>query len=100
MSRSYKKNPFATDHSRGTKYMKRLANHKVRRVIKNSEDLPSKLKHKKMTESWNICDYKWYSTEKDAIDWYINKCNNKYIRGKYPTLETYLNYWAKCTIRK
>lgn len=97
MSRSYKKHPFITDHKRKvTKLNKQLANRKFRRM----GELCQGGNYKKYSDSWNICDYKWWTTEKDAIDWYINVCDNSYIRGKYKTLEDYLNYWAKCAVRK
>lgn len=97
MSRSYKKNPFVTDHKRKiTKYSKKLANRKFRRTL----ELYQNSAYKKYNESWDICDFKWRSTKQDAIDWYINECDNSYVKGKCPTLESYLNYWAKCAIRK
>ena len=100
MSRSYKKNPYVTDHSQGTKSMKRIANRIVRRRLKNDEDMPVRLKPKKMTESWDICDYKWRTTREEAIQWYLCECQNTYIQKYYPTLESYLNYWEKCHRRK
>ena len=100
MSRSYKKNPYVTDHSQGTKSMKRIANRRVRRRLKEDEDMPARLKHKKMTESWDICDYKWRTTREQAIQWYLYECDNPYIKKRYPTLESYLNYWEKCHRRK
>ena len=102
MSRSYKKNPFVTDHKCGTtKDNKRIANRIVRRRVNClDEDMPARLQHKKMTESWDICDYKWYSTKEEAIEWYLHNCDNDYIKKKYPTLKRYLNYWEKCCRRK
>lgn len=97
MSRSYKKHPFVTDHKRkSTKASKQLANRRFRRTI----DLYQGSSYRKYSNSYDICDYKWWTSEKDAIDWYINICDNSYIRGKYPTLENYLNYWSKCALRK
>lgn len=103
MSRSYKKNPFVTDQSQGTKSMKRLASRKVRRLIKNEEDMPARLPYKKMTESWMICDYKWRMTEAEAIEWYKYKMANEasdWFKRHYPTLESWMKYWAKCYKRK
>ena len=105
MSRSYKKNPYVTDHSQGTKSMKRIANRTVRRRLKEDEDMPARLKHKKMTESWDICDYKWRTTREEAIQWYYEMMNrndyrSEYWKKYYPTLESYLNYWEKCHRRK
>lgn len=102
MSRSYKKNPFVTDHSQGTKSMKRIANRTVRRRLKTDEDMPARLQHKKMTESWDICDYKWRMTREDAIEWYNDDSQRKstYFKKHYPTLEAWLKYWDKCYRRK
>ena len=101
MSRSYKKNPFVTDHKCGTtKDSKRIASRRVRRRVKEDEDMPARLPHKKMTESWDICDYKWRETREEAINWYLNECQNEYILKRYPTLKSYLNFWEKCHRRK
>lgn len=103
MSRSYKKNPFVTDQSQGTKSMKRLANRTVRRKLKDMDELPARLPHKKMTESWMICDYKWRMTEEEAIEWYFYKMEydaSDWFKKHYPTLESWLKYWAKCYKRK
>ena len=107
MSRSYKKNPVATDRSQGTKAMKRIANRIVRRRIKDDEDIPARLQHKKMTETWNICDYRWRMTRQEAIQWYKeelewqkNKGSLKYFLKRYPTIEDWLKYWEKCCRRK
>ena len=103
MSRSYKKNPYVTDKSAGTKSMKRIANRTVRRRVKNDEDMPARLPHKKMTESWDICDYRWRMTRADAIHWYKNEMEHEastYFKKRYPTLEAWLKYWDKCYRRK
>ena len=104
MSRSYKKHPFVTDGYGGDKKQsKRIANRKVRRKVKNSEDMPARLQHKKMTESYNICDYKWRMTKEEAITWYLYHAQYKastYFLKRYPTLDAWLNYWEKCHRRK
>ena len=106
MSRSYKKNPFVTDNG-DTKQNKRLANRAVRRRLKNEEDIPARLPHKKMTESYNICDYRWRMTREEAIQWYKdqyewqkNKGTLDYFLKRYPTLDAWLKYWDKCCRRK
>ena len=99
MSRSYKKNPVVTDDSQHKKYMKRIANKVVRRRLKDAEDLPTRLPHKKMTETWMICDYKWRMTKTEAIQWYETEASDSF-KKKFPTLETWLKYWAKCHVRK
>ena len=104
MSRSYKKNPYVTDKSQGTKSMKRLANRRVRQRLKNSDkDMPARLQHKKMTESWDICDYRWRMTREDAIHWYENEMQyeaSTYFKKRYPTLEAWLKYCERCYVRK
>ena len=103
MSRSYKKNPYVTDRSQGTKPMKRLANQKFRRKIACDEDMPARPAHKKYTESYDICDYRWRMTREDAIRWYQNEMEHEaseYFKKRYPTLEAWLKYWDKCYRRK
>lgn len=106
MSRSYKKNPCAKD-SGDKKAMKQIANRTVRRRIKKDEDMPSRLQHKKITESWDITDYKTRMTREEAIQWYNeqlewqkNKGSLTYFLKRYPTLEVWLKYWNKCYRRK
>jgi len=105
MSRSYKRHPFVTDHHRRTtKENKRLANRMVRRRIADmDEDMPARLQHRKMTESYDICDYKWRMTKQEAIDWYEDRLrngpSNRFLK-RYPTLDAWLKYWDKCHRRK
>ena len=55
MSRSYKHTPYASDTK--TKWAKRQANRKYRSFLKQmEEDIPYS-HFKKVSESWNICDY-------------------------------------------
>ena len=104
MSRSYKKNPYVTDgYGKNRKRYKRTANHVVRRRLKQDEDMPSRINHKKMTETWMICDYRWRMTREDAIHWYENEMEHEastYFKKRYPTLEAWLKYWDKCYRRK
>ena len=103
MSRSYKKNPCAKD-SGDKKAMKQIANRTVRRRLKNndSEDMPARLQHKKMTESWDITDFKTRMTREEAIIWYNDDSQYKSdkFKKRYPTLEAWLKYWDKCYRRK
>ena len=102
MSRSYKKNPVVKDASDRT--MKRIANRTVRRRLKNGdEDMPARLQHKKMTESWMISDYKSRMTREEAIQWYneiVDRNPTTRFMKRYPTLEAWLKYWEKCYVRK
>lgn len=59
MSRSYKKNPYVTDHKvKTSKEKKKFANKKVR----NHEDVPNGGAFKKYFCSYDICDFKWFYT--------------------------------------
>jgi len=100
MSRSYKKNPFVTDHKRKvSKIAKRIANHSFRQQIEKDEDMPARPAHKKYTESWMISDYSWRMTREEAIEWYNTEASDWFKRN-YPTLESWLHYWEKCHRRK
>lgn len=101
MSRSYKKNPFVTDHKRKhSKIAKRFANKSFRKQIEKEEEMSFRPRHKRYTESWDICDYKWRMTRSEAINWYLNECKNMYVYKRFPTLDKWLNYWEKCHKRK
>ena len=104
MSRSYKKNPFVTDHKRKvSKVAKRMANHSFRQQVAQDEDIPARTQYKKMTDSWNICDYKWRMTREEAIQWYnelVDRNPTAHFMKRFPTLEVWLNYWEKCYKRK
>lgn len=101
MSRSYKKNPCAKDNG-DKKAMKQIANRTVRRRVKMDEDIPARLQHKKMTESWDITDFKTRMTREEAIVWYNDdsKYKSEKFKKRYPTLESWLKYWDKCYRRK
>lgn len=103
MSRSYKKNPWVTDHKRKTtKQSKRLANKTFRRKIGRENDMAARPQHKKYTDSYDICDWKMRMTREEAINFYLYECDdfNPYIKRRYPTLKSWLNYWEKCYHRK
>lgn len=102
MSRSYKKNPYITgNRHRSSKIAKRRANKKFRHSIALEENILIRSKYKLYSCSWNICDYRWRITKKEAINWYFNGYNNNYIKNRYPTLNSYINNcWAKHCLRK
>jgi len=102
MSRSYKKNPFATDHRRkSSKISKRRANHQFRQKLMYIDGIPIHSQHKKYTNSYDICDYKSRMTKQDAIDWYNEQIlSNRYWKKSFPTLDSWLDYWEKCYTRK
>jgi len=97
VSRSYQKNPVCTDHKAGsTKRKKRLASKAFRKEIALDDEMAARPQHKKYFQSYDICDFKTRMTEQEAIDWYLHRCDNKYILKHYPTLEAWMKYWKKC----
>lgn len=98
MSRSYKHNPFLTDNG-NSGYSKRIANRICRRKLKNVYSAPSRSYFKRLTDSWEICDWKWRETREEAIEWYLHEAPDVY-HEMYPTLEDWLNEWAKWHRRK
>ena len=94
MSRSYKKYPIVKD--KNNKGMKRYANKKVRRT----KNIPNGKAYKKIFESWDISDYQWIWTRKEAIEDYNEASEDSWIKKHFETLEKYLIYWEKCVRRK
>lgn len=93
MSRSYKKSPWVTDHHvKSTKEKKKFANKKVR----NTGFLPNGCAYKKVSESWDICDFKWSTSWQESKKAYLNGELGNYIYEHYPTLKSYYRYWYKC----
>ena len=95
MSRSYKKFPIVKDKS-CSKHGKRFANKKVR----HTQDIPNGKAYKKVYETWNICDYCWIWTRKDAIEHWYKSDKDSWTHRNFETLEEYLIYWEKCVKRK
>ncbi|MBO7079427.1 MAG: hypothetical protein J6W64_06420 [Bacilli bacterium] len=108
MSRSYRKTPIIKDNGRSKKSMKRIANSRVRTLVKNGEDIGNGGYYKKYFESWEIADFVNRWSKEDAIKHYEEmtrdggkKClwYDDFIK-EYPTLESYLNLWEKYMRRK
>ena len=102
MSRSYKKHPWVTDGSPGsTQQSKKLANRRLRKYLKNSDELLQGSKYKRHTESYDIHDYKNRWTWEDAKAYYEHDCNKySWFRDRYPTIEEYRKWWEKYYKRK
>ena len=100
MSRSYKHSNRVKDSS--NKNMKRFANKKVR----HTKDIPSGMAYKKCFCSWDISDFNWIWTKKEAIqEWHARHADpdnprNRWFVERFETLEKYLIYWEKCVKRK
>ena len=61
MSRSYK---YPVWKDKANKYVKRMASKAVRRC-KDLENYKGYALLKKLFNSWNICDYKWYPDKEE-----------------------------------
>lgn len=97
MSRSYKKNPIIKDNGKGKKDKKAIANSRVRNQLKNEDYIIANgCAYKKEYESWNIADYVFRFTEDEARHHYEEMSkDSKWFRDKWPTLESFMNYWKK-----
>ena len=105
MSRSYKKNPWITDHHvKSSSERKKFANKKVR----HTKDLPNGKAFKKVFESYNLCDYKFFQTKEEAIEEYEETLNDvrldedyrEMFLKKFPTLKAWLWNWKKQYVSK
>ena len=98
MSRSYKKNAYATDNKHSGRG-KRRANRTFRR---DKNILYQNGAYKKAYCSWNICDFRFRYGEKDVVNYYYTEIakNNAYIKKRFPTIDDYLDYCRKIYIRK
>lgn len=108
MSRSRKKTPIFKDHEkRPNRPMKAFANKKVR----HTKDIPSGSSYKKIFNSWDISDYFFYCTKKEAIQWWEDEVYEATRQGispdeygwhkEYLSLDEFLNkYWARYYLRK
>ena len=101
MSRSYKKNPFLSIEG-NSKHYKSFANRLVRRSLKSDEDMPARIQHKKISETYHIHDYRDRMSRAEAIYWYNDDSQYKSaaFKKRFPTLEAWLKYWDKCYRRK
>lgn len=101
MSRSFKKEPVVNDHKRkSTKKNKQIANRRVRRINKKLTSISPRSYHKRMTETWDITDYAWRWTQRQAVQEYVDGSLSEYIYEHYPSLEAWLDYWERCCKRK
>ena len=91
MSRSYKKHLY--EKQQNTKGLKKCANRRVRRA----KNVPSGKAYKKLFQSWDICDWRWYTSKEEAV---VDYYESTYLQDRFETLEKYLIYWEKCVKRK
>lgn len=90
MSRSYKKNAYATDGSpKNVRDQKRLANKKVR-----NSDIPLRGNgYRKVYNSWNIHDYVSYYSWEDFKK--LLSKDNYFSRNDFNLKDLY-RYWLRC----
>ena len=87
MSRSYKKYPIVRQEKENNHYLNR-------RIRYDRLATFSRGSYRRKDQFWNW-SYRW--TKEEAIQNYYEYAR---IRKQYPTLEEWLNYWAKCALRK
>lgn len=99
MSRSYKKHPVCSDRCnsrsgrRTLRWQKRKANKQVRR----QQELFNGNHYQKISESYEIRDYVNHWSWAEARKEYEK---DPYWKKRYPTLESFHNFWAKYYRRK
>ena len=98
MSRSYKKTPICKDNGIG-KNAKRSANKIVRRANEENIKAGKSNSYRKQSNSYDIHDYVSYWSREEAIKAYNEDKGGRWHK-MFPTLESFLNYWAKCYQRK
>ena len=96
MSRTYKKTPYCGDNKGKTN--KRIANKKVRMFLKNFNEVLKYSDYKKISETYNICDYYWIKKKKN----YWKRCLKNYyeynsagIKTEYPDKKEKYRRWYK-----
>lgn len=103
MSRSWKHTPIATDHkAKSTKASKQCANSKVRQFC-DYNDVPTKQRSffKKIEQTYNICDWKFYLSRPMAIKaWESGKGWCYYRRRNHNLKEFLYDCWYKDFKRK
>lgn len=102
MSRSYKKNPYVTDNSKGRKGHGRPMKAYAAKKVRHYKDMPttgSRSFYKKVFCSYEICDYKWRLTKEQAIlDWHEEEkeypCWHSYYIHKPSKGESYVDEYG------
>lgn len=92
MGKSYKKNPVFKDNVKVSKLLKRQANKKVRRYLKN-DILSNGKSYRKVFNPWDIHDIIIRSTYEDEVE-YINFIESLCNCGVYD----YEDKWVKETL--
>lgn len=107
MSRSYRKHPIVRDRC-NTKYSKRLANRAVRNYLKNVDNEIRGKSYRKVFDSWQIHDYRFYKSKRQLIHMYESDLAEYYTKGYTygitrngkPRLKDYLRWWYKTYYKK
>ena len=91
MSHSWKKYPEVILEMNDCRYLNRQLRHdKLAEFSKGGS-------YRKMPNGGYGWSYRW--TREQAIHKYQYECSD-WIKRTFPTLELWLDYWEKCTIRK
>lgn len=109
MSRSYKKTPYCGQ--RKNKDMKKYANHRVRRLLKNPNTTLYGNDYRKLFETWDICDFcsiqhrgfECYYEESLSRWEHDRNLGRSYYYGSLsvpPTRDEVWQYWIKTYRRK
>ncbi|MBD2865932.1 hypothetical protein [Paenibacillus oceani] len=94
MSRSFKNSPVMTDHvTPGTRWAKRQAAKAVRRY---AGCLTNGKSYRKVFNPWNICDYRFYQTKRQAVEKW-ERCAR--LQARF-TKDRILRNWEKFYRRK
>jgi hypothetical protein len=102
MGKSLKKTPISKDNGDSHKENKKIANRRVRSKLRNLEyEIKNGKSYRKEYPSYDIADHIFYWSKEEAIKEYRNPDHSWiYWDKEFPTLEDWLNYWEKSTIRK
>lgn len=91
MSKSYKKYPIVRQEKEDYRYLNRQLRHD------KLAEFPKGGSYRRHKPHWNAWTYRW--TKEQAIQQY-QKDKLGWIKRDFPTLDTWLNYWKSCCIRK
>lgn len=100
MSNSYKSEPVIKDYNRGSK---KFANRRVRRKLKNAsyKYISNGNSYKKLSCSYDICDYSFRMTWQDFLISLEELRNEKFsYHSNINNLEDARNWWERYYFRK
>ena len=102
MSRSRRKSTFVVDnhgHNLRRRFFKKYYNKSLRNRLKNNDEVLAGNSYRKLSDSWNICDYRWYWSERMAIEEYYSE-HGSWFYKRYPTVESWIKHYRKSVVYK